>query len=386
MSKTSPIIATACHVCGSTELEWAAAYAALHRVTSDCKPWPPGGQLARCRACGFVQAPVTPQWQAEADRIYAGYTIYHQSGGAEQNVFQERSGAGQPRSAQLIAALRDACALPSRGRLLDVGCGNGSFLSAWSRLVPGWTLSGTEVSDKHKAQIEKIPGVERLFTGDITEIPGNFDVISLIHVLEHIPYPVAFLKRLREKLKPDGLLFIEVPDCQQNCFMLLVADHCSHFSPGLLAGVVQSAGFDVRHATNQWVAKEVSVVGRPLPGENEPRAVTLPQSVSLQVFNGWQQLRQILAKVQPLARESNFGLFGTAIAATWLDAQLNRAARFFVDEDVNRIGKTHLDRPIVSPADVPKGATIFVALPQPLAGNVAERLRQLGKELRVELP
>lgn len=386
MSTILPTTATACQVCGSTELELAPAYASFHRVTSDCKPWPPGGQLARCKACGFVQTLVTPQWQTEADQIYAGYTIYHQSGGAEQNVFQNSSGAGQPRSEQLIHALRTACPLPGQGRLLDIGCGNGSFLSAWSRLIPGWSLCGTEVSEKYKAQIESIPGVERLFTCDISEVPGTFDVISLIHVLEHIPYPVAFLKRLRQKLKPDGLLFVEVPDCQQNCFMLLVADHCSHFSPGLLAGVVKAAGFDVRHTTNQWVAKEVSVAARPDAADSKDRAVSLPQSDSLQVFNGWRQLQQILAKVEPLARQQNFGLFGTAIAATWLDAQLNRAARFFVDEDLNRVGKTHLGRPIVSPADVPDHATVFVALPQPLAGNVAERLRRLGKGLRVELP
>lgn len=386
MSTTSPTTSAACHVCGATDLEVAQAYAAFHRVASDCKPWPPGGQLARCRACGFVQTLVTPQWQAEADQIYAGYTIYHQSGGAEQNVFNERGGDGKPRSEQIIHALRSSCPLPAEGRLLDIGCGNGSFLSAWSRLIPGWGLCGTEVGEKYKVQIESIPGVERLFTGDIAEVPGTFDVISLIHVLEHIPYPVVFLQRLRNKLKPDGLLFIEVPDCQQNCFMLLVADHCSHFSPNLLAGVVTAAGFDVQHATNQWVAKEVSVAARPDPGASEGRAVNLPQSDSLEVFNGWQQLQRILAKVEPLARQQNFGLFGTAIAATWLDAQLNRAARFFVDEDLNRVGNTHLGRPIVSPADVPEGATVFVALPQPLAGNVAERLRRLGKGLRVELP
>jgi len=104
------------------------------------------------------------------------------------------------------------------------------------------------------------------------------------------------------------------------------------------------------------------------------------------VFNGWQQLQRILAKVEPLAKRDNFGLFGTAIAATWLDAQFNRAARFFVDEDLNRVGKTHLGRPILSPANVPEGATIFVALPQPLAGNVADRLQRLGKGLHVEQP
>jgi len=45
------------------------------------------------------------------------------------------------------------------------------------------------------------------------EIPdGEFDVVSVIHVLEHIEDPVEFLISLHDSLKPDGKLFIEVPD------------------------------------------------------------------------------------------------------------------------------------------------------------------------------
>ena len=61
--------------------------------------------------------------------------------------------------------------LPARGRLLDLGCGNGSFLSAWSRLVPGWSLAGSEVSDKYRREVESIPGVEQLYTVDLDAIP-----------------------------------------------------------------------------------------------------------------------------------------------------------------------------------------------------------------------
>src|SRR6266496_853917 len=150
---SDPAPTSTCHLCGSEDLQLAPAFATFHRVTSDCKPWPAGGRLARCCACGLVQTVVEPAWQTEADRIYAGYTIYHQSGGKEQNIFPG-GGGGKPRSEGVIAALREAVALPDGGRLLDIGCGNGSFLSAWSRLVAGWSLCGSEVNEKYKAQIE----------------------------------------------------------------------------------------------------------------------------------------------------------------------------------------------------------------------------------------
>jgi len=71
-----------------------------------------------------------------------------------------------------------------------------------------------------------------------------------------------------------------------------------------------------------------------------------------------------------------FGIFGTSIAATWLTAELGNAPSFFVDEDVNRIGHLHLGAPIVSPAHVPAGSTVFVAQPTPIARLIADRLQR----------
>src|SRR5262245_31203781 len=78
---------TTCHLCGAGALTTISGYAGLNRVTSDCKPWPAGGAIARCGACGLVQTPTTPDWAVEADTIYRQYAIYHQSGGHEQSVF-----------------------------------------------------------------------------------------------------------------------------------------------------------------------------------------------------------------------------------------------------------------------------------------------------------
>ncbi len=375
-----------CHHCGSSDLEVAAHFAAWHRVTSDCKPWPSGGGLARCRACGLVQTPVTRAWQAEAEEIYRSYTIYHQSAGSEQQVFDPRRGSGRPRSEQIVEALRKEVPLPAAGRLLDVGCGNGSFLSAWSRFVPGWSLVGTEVGDKYRSRIEAIAGVERLYTGDLEEIPGLFDLVSLVHVLEHVPAPAAFLARLAKRLKPGGLVMVEVPDCARNPFMLLVADHCSHFNAGLLGGVLSASGFQEVSSGRGWVPKEVSATARRPAADPRPTTARLPQEDSDAVFLGSTVLEGIVRKVEAVKDQPNFGLFGTAIAATWLDAQTNGVAAFFVDEDPGRRGRRHLNRPILAPAQVPPGATVFVALPEPLAGEVAIRLRALDLGLHVIVP
>ena len=377
-----------CHHCGSTGLKTAVDYAAAMRVTSDCKPWRPGGILARCQACGLVQTVTTPQWAAEADEIYANYTIYHQSGGVEQPTFNAATGVGRSRSDAIVEALSRHVALPARGRALDFGCGNGAFLRAFSRALPGWTLCGSEVSEKYKQVVESIPGVERLYTGTIESLPGSFDLISLVHVIEHIPGPGNFLQALAAKLKPGGLLLIEVPNCEANPFILMVADHCSHFSVGTLARIASDAGFTVLEITNQWVPKEISLVARWTPGGAavQPISAMLGQEPS-QGLEGWDFLKGIAARTRGLSEKNNynFGIFGTSIAATWLDTELGGKARYFVDEDPDRVGRQHLGRMILAPKDIPAGGQLFIPLPVALAGQVAARIREVCPDPSVKI-
>jgi SAM-dependent methyltransferase len=379
-----------CHSCQSARLELAAGFEALHRVTSDCKPWPPGGLLAWCRECGLVQTVTNQAWHDEIAAIYTGYTIYHQSGGSEQPVFASGGGIGVARSEAIIRALRSQVEIPSSGRLLDFGCGNGAFLRSWSRVVNGWRLCGSEVSNKYQREIESIEGIEALYTTPLTEIPGTFDLISLIHVLEHIPNPRSFLAQLRAKLNPGGMLLVEVPDCSQNPFMLAVADHCSHFSPRMLASLFGNRDWTVLHADSAWIPKEITLVAqvRNAGGAMHPSSVATAVSTedSQGVFNHWKTLDNVSRQFLNLDRPGGRGIFGTSIAATWLDAQTQQAAAFFVDEDPLRIGKTHLGRPVVSPATVPAGAGVFLALPPVVAHPILDRLLQRYPQLDLVLP
>jgi hypothetical protein len=95
-----------CHVCGAPAVREHAPYRKLRRVTSDCQPWPAGGALGYCDACGTTQKVIGPGWQAEVKRIYEEYAIYHQGAGAEQSVFDQASGVAQARSDRLVARSR----------------------------------------------------------------------------------------------------------------------------------------------------------------------------------------------------------------------------------------------------------------------------------------
>lgn len=369
-----------CHCCYSDNLETVPGSEKLHRVTSDAKAWPPGSLLALCRDCGLVQTVTTPEWFADIKRIYETYTIYHQGGGTEQSVFKQQDGKGSLRSDVIIEALKNHHPLKKIGSLLDIGCGNGSFLRACSRALPGWVLEGTEFDDKYKEAVESIPAVEAMHGGKLEDVPGTFDVISMIHVLEHIPDPIPVLKSILPRLAPGGLLFVEVPNCLANPVMMLVSDHCSHFSAASLGHMVQSAGFELCDVSTEWVPRELSLVAK----ASETPSSGTPDPSPQDLLDGIAWMQETYRQVEAI--DGPFGIFGTSIAATCLESQIGNKAAFFVDEDPARIGKEHLGKPIVAPADIADGSTVYVALPHPLAGKIAERLEGLNKDINVTVP
>jgi SAM-dependent methyltransferase len=348
-------------------------YSALHRVTSDCKPWPQGGRLGVCPQCGCVQKATDAVWQAEIQKIYHEYEIYHQSAGIEQSVFTGDTGQASSRSTHLLERLRTRTTLPDKGRLLDIGCGNGALLRAFSKIAPGWTLEGTELSDKYRSVVESIPGVIKLHTCEPNDVPGRFQLITMIHVLEHIPTPTGYLIQFANKFEPGGRLVVEVPDHLQNPFDLLIADHSTHFSATTLARVVGMAGYTVQSVATDWVPKELSLVAT--QGPAAPIGAVSPTGLEA-VVRRVKWIESVAETARPMAAAGNFGLFGTSIAATWLCAELGDQISFFVDEATERIGRNYRGHPVFHPRNIPAGARIYIALAPQQAQNVKARLQQ----------
>ena len=110
-------------------------------------------------------------------------------------------------------AIRDKVSLinshqPLKGRILDIGAGTGDFLLECKN--QNWDILGIEPNDKAKG-IAVGKGIK--FGDTIEKLESNsFDVITMWHVLEHVPdveHQVAELKRL---LKPSGTIIIAVPN------------------------------------------------------------------------------------------------------------------------------------------------------------------------------
>jgi SAM-dependent methyltransferase len=320
----------------------------------------------------LAQTVVSGDWRDAADETYRQYQMYAAADGAEQKVAGEEG--FQARSVVLAGRWRSLGVLGETGTLLDIGCGNGSFLRAFAAEFPAWTLSGSETTDREVAKLRAIPGFQAFYGADPDEIPDGFDAFSLVHVLEHLENPQAFLARVRQSVAPGGQLLVEVPAWRGNPFALMIADHASHFSMSTLEMVVSSAGWSSSVVTDQWVPKELSLVAssKVQPGQSPPPDAAAEARALIKAVAWLRQCRdQFLALT---TRAESVGLFGSAIAATWLYQAAPDAVQFFVDEDTQRIGRSHLGRPILAPDQVPDGADVFVGVSPLLSSAIADRL------------
>jgi SAM-dependent methyltransferase len=149
--------------------------------------------------------------------------------------------------------LSSARAAESGRRLLDIGCGDGSFLLA--ARDAGWEVMGTEMN----------PAPARSAGLDIREAIGQvphdaaFDCITMWHSLEHMRDIRATLSQVSALLKPTGKLLIAVPDAgglQAGLFRhqwlhLDVPRHLYHFDAGSLSHCLRSAGFTPQYWWHQ---------------------------------------------------------------------------------------------------------------------------------------
>jgi SAM-dependent methyltransferase len=364
-----------CNICARDRLELVPAFARLARVTSDCKPFPNGGALAVCGACGAVQKPATPAFLSDIAKIYGAYDVYYQGGGAEQMSFDAGHGVLKRRSDLIVERLAYEGWLKDKGVVLDFGCGNGAMLAAIARKAPGWILEGTELDERWKKELSAIHGFEHLYVAGGEAVPNSrYDLITMIHALEHLTDPMSVLCELTLKLKPGGVLFIQSPNLAANPFDLLIADHATHFTPASMRRLLARAGFGVRALNTNWVSKELSVIAS---AAAEPLQVHEADDAGVDRAIAW--VDGVSERASRQAAKGPIAVFGTSIAATWLTAELgSENISMYVDEDPARQGRDHFGRPIVAPAGVAREVTVFVCLAPGLAETVAERLSAQG--------
>ena len=198
--------------------------------------------LVRCAGCELGGTVPTPQ---DLERYYRDDYYGGRHGMTQRHCLRRR-----------LRLLERTTQGGPPGVLVDVGCGDGSFLLEARR--SGWSVLGTEVAE-HIAS----PDLDvRRAIRDL-EPRAPFDCVTLWHSLEHLGAPGEALTDLARMLKPGGTLLVAVPDSRgwqarlfgRHWLHLDVPRHLHHFSLRSLTTVFDRAGLDViqvRHYEEEY--------------------------------------------------------------------------------------------------------------------------------------
>jgi len=247
-----------------------------------------------CQACGFVFQDASASRAAQPDFYTENYRKLYQESAAPtpKDLHQQ-----QLRAADQIRFL---CAqgVQSLSRVLDIGASSGSFLRALQQEFHAEGV-GVEPGNAYRAlaeaqglsMVESLPEL-------IASKPDRFDLVSLMHVLEHLPDPVRVLRQIREDLlAPQGWLLLEVPNFYaHNSYELA---HLSCFTPHSVQEALTKAGYEViclrqhGYPRSELFKLYLNVLAR--PSTNPPadyqvkpeRAVPLKRSLAI----AWRDLR-----------------------------------------------------------------------------------------------
>lgn len=185
----------------------------------------------RCKPCKTIFLKNVPS--ALFLNSYYSKTFLYSDGDINEPIIRKRD--------PLILARLKSIA-PSAKTLCDVGSGFGYFLD--DAQTRGYTVCGIEPSKKlarDSRRNYKLLVYEGSLDEYIKDSKDTFDIVTCIHVIEHVRNPKDFIKKLTSLVKPGGILYIETPNSDSHLLyvekerytFLIPPDHLwlfSHFS------------------------------------------------------------------------------------------------------------------------------------------------------------
>lgn len=155
--------------------------------------------------------------------------------------------------------LVEQCTRLRGGRILDVGSGTGAFVAALRRA--GWRADGLEPDSTARQVAINDFGITLMESDQLFKLPsGEFDAITLWHVLEHVHDLDGYMQAFHRLLKPGGRLLLALPNhtsfdashFKQWWAAYDVPRHLYHFAPASIRKLAARHGYECRSIRPMW--------------------------------------------------------------------------------------------------------------------------------------
>lgn len=200
-------------------------------------------QVVVCNQCGMTYS--NPIFSEERIiELYRNCRIDEAEGGSEESAIRVNM-------RRYLERLRADSGKQS-GRLLDIGCGLGYLLAEAQAL--GYDAIGVDPSEQAVAHAQARFGKDSAICAAYSRElfpPQSFDLITLVHVIDHVVDPRELLDLMHYHLKPGGYAFIATHNIESMLakftgkgFIAWSIQHVSYFTPKTLQDMVRRSGLD----------------------------------------------------------------------------------------------------------------------------------------------
>jgi 2-polyprenyl-3-methyl-5-hydroxy-6-metoxy-1,4-benzoquinol methylase len=222
--------------------------------------------VVRCRTCGLMRTSPRPS-PTEIHRFYP--SDYQPHLDTRVTAPRARPPSSPPakvrsRKRRRLDALNHAIPPLAPARMLEIGCGSGSFLREMAE--QGWSVRGVESSEA-AGQAARAAGLPVAIGSleSVDDLGGPYELIVAWMALEHLHEPIAALRKLCAVAAPSAWLCLSVPDAGswefryfgESWYALQVPTHLFHYTPRTLASVLAAGGWQVERVLWQRDAKNL---------------------------------------------------------------------------------------------------------------------------------
>ena len=251
------------------------------------------------------------------------------------------------------------------GKFLDVGCGQGDFLSTLD--LEKWELWGLEQSE-YASKIAAKKGL-KIINKKIENVENEkYDVISAISSLEHVENPVKIIKKMSNMLNSNGYLLIEVPDSTKPVVSIaefFTFEHLTHFTVETLENILAKFDIKIVVCDKNTSIPNIRVWGKKINGYSKKYKPIESKNKLLRSLDKYKKTKKefenkLESKFKQLPNKFQdsdiIAIYGAGVHSLFLLNIINfqNNIKYFIDGDINKQGTMFLKWKVYSPNSIEK--------------------------------